>query len=232
MPAPTVAPPVVLLHGFAGSYELTWRRPGFAQLLADEGRTVVGIDLLGHGEAPKPHDPDAYLELEARAGAEIAERAGAAPLDAVGFSLGARTLLALAAAEPARFRRLVVAGVGDELFSTRDAEPVARALEGEPDPEDQVARHLRVLADEADDDRAALAACLRRPAPPLDPAALGAVEADVLVVVGDQDELVGSAEGLAAALAHAAVVRLARTDHARTPESFAFFDAALAHLAG
>ena len=58
--------PVVLVHGWGGSFESTWQRSGFTELLADAGREVIGVDLLGHGNAPKPHDPEAYDDLTAR----------------------------------------------------------------------------------------------------------------------------------------------------------------------
>ncbi|HEU4841145.1 MAG TPA: alpha/beta fold hydrolase [Ilumatobacteraceae bacterium] len=51
-------PPVLLVHGWGGSFDATWRRSGFTELLADAGREVIGVDLLGHGDAPKPHDPE------------------------------------------------------------------------------------------------------------------------------------------------------------------------------
>ena len=50
----------MLVHGWGGSFATTWERSGFTALLADAGRPVVGVDLLGHGAAPKPHDPAAY----------------------------------------------------------------------------------------------------------------------------------------------------------------------------
>ena len=57
-----MAPPVVLVHGFGTSFELTWVHNGWVDLLADEGREVIGVDLLGHGGAPKPHDPAEYAD--------------------------------------------------------------------------------------------------------------------------------------------------------------------------
>ena len=59
----TSAPPVVLVHGWGGSFESTWQRNGFTALLDDAGLEVIGVDLLGHGDAPKPHDPEAYDDL-------------------------------------------------------------------------------------------------------------------------------------------------------------------------
>ncbi|NBR00999.1 MAG: alpha/beta fold hydrolase, partial [Actinobacteria bacterium] len=49
--------PVVLVHGWAGSFRETWQSTGMDALLEDGGRSVIGVDLLGHGNAEKPHDP-------------------------------------------------------------------------------------------------------------------------------------------------------------------------------
>src|SRR5439155_19265427 len=54
--------PVVLVHGFGSSFEHGWREPGWADILADGGREVIGVDLLGHGESSKPLDPAAYRD--------------------------------------------------------------------------------------------------------------------------------------------------------------------------
>src|SRR5918994_1369829 len=59
-------PPVAFLHGFGTSFEQTWVHNGWVDLLGDIGRESIGIDLLGHGRAPKPHDPAAYADLEER----------------------------------------------------------------------------------------------------------------------------------------------------------------------
>ncbi len=125
--------PVVLVHGFASSFERNWRETGWADLLRDEGRSVIGADLLGHGRAAKPHDPSAYAGLEQSITAAM-PAAGRA--DAVGFSLGAQLLLRLAAASPGRFRRIVLGGIGDGVFARTDPEPVARAVEtGQASPD-------------------------------------------------------------------------------------------------
>ena len=97
-----MTPPVVLVHGWGGSFASTWQRSGFTELLRDAGREVIGVDLLGHGTAPKPHEPEAYGDL----GARVLEAMPDEPVDAVGFSLGAITLLRLAMDHPKRFQRL------------------------------------------------------------------------------------------------------------------------------
>jgi len=107
-----MASSVILVHGWGGSFESTWQRSGFTALLQDANIDVVGVDLLGHGTAPKPHDPDDYTDLTAR----IVDVLPDEPVDAIGFSLGAMTLLRLAIAQPQRFNRIVLAGVGRNIF--------------------------------------------------------------------------------------------------------------------
>ena len=207
---------MVLVHGWAGSFASTWVASGFTDLLADAGRPVIGVDLLGHGEAPKPHDPDAYADLTARVFDALPE----VPVDAVGFSLGAMTLLRAAIAQPERFRRLVLAGIGRNVF-----EPTAH------DADDNRARLFASYANSPGNDPVALAAVLqRRPAPAPTDAELARVTCPVLIAVGDAD-FVLPADRLVAALPDATLRLLRRTDHFATPESFEFIDATLEFLA-
>ena len=222
------AAPVLLVHGWGGSFDATWRRSGFTELLADAGRPVIGVDLLGHGEAPKPHDPAAYADLTARLVDVLPDE----PVDAVGFSLGALTLLRLAARGPERFGRIVVAGIGRNVFE-RDEEHRARILagvEGTAPDDDNVARLFGQYAAQPGNDRVALAALLRRDDEgPLIESELAAVKNPVLVVIGDRD-FAGPADGLVAALPDARQITLRNVDHFATPESFGFIDAALEFL--
>lgn len=221
-----MAPPVVLVHGFGTSSELTWLHNGWVDLLADEGREVVAVDLLGHGDAPKPTDPAAYADL----GARVREALPGEPVDAIGFSLGAKTLLQVAAAEPERFRSLIVSGVGANLFERVDHSPIVEAVRTGRDGDNPTLRYFAGLADLPGNDREALAACMEGgESRVLDADQLAAVTCPVLVVLGDQD-FAGPADPLLDALPDATFVELARTDHAKTPKSFAFIDAALDFL--
>ncbi|QRN79042.1 MAG: alpha/beta fold hydrolase, partial [Nocardiopsis sp. BM-2018] len=157
--------PVVLVHGWAGSTAETWERSGVTMLLADAGRPVIGVDLLGHGQAPKPHDPEAYADLTARVVDALPDQ----PVDAIGFSLGALTLLRTATAHPDRFRRLVLGGIGRNVFERDDAgtSRILAALdhvldpEHHPAPDDLMARLFSRYADRPGNDVAALAAVMR-----------------------------------------------------------------------
>lgn len=219
------APPVVLVHGMASSFDLNWRRTGLADLLADAGREVVPVDLLGHGSAPAPHDPAAYADLTAR----VVEVLPDGPVDAVGFSLGAHVLLEAARDEPGRFGRLVLGGVGDTLLGPQDREPLARALEaGDPGAPGILGLFVR-LAEGSGTDPLALAALLRRPTAPLTTADLARVACPVLLVLGDRDHA-WPADQLAAAFPDARIKALKGVDHFATPTDFGFLDATLDFL--
>ena len=218
--------PVLLVHGFASSFERNWRQPGWVALLEDAGREVIGVDLLGHGAAPKPHDPAAYGDLGARV------RDALPPdrqVDAVGFSLGASVLLRVAVERPERFARLVLIGVGANLFGSGDPEPIAQAIEGSAEPSSSLAQAFAHFADNGENDAAALAACIRRSPGALDPAALAAVSCPVLVVIGDRD-FNWPADGLVSALPDASLRVLRHVDHLGTPNDFAAIDATLSFL--
>lgn len=217
--------PVVLVHGFATSSARTWGDNGWLDLLADSGRDVVPIDLLGHGEADKPHDPAAYDVLEQH----VLDQMPDGEVDAIGFSLGARVLLTLATEHPERFGRLVLTGVGANLLRSEGSDVIVRALEGDGDPTNPVVQYFVGLAEQPGVDRQALVACLRSPRPALTPERLARVQLPVRVVIGDKD-FAGPGEPLVEALPQAELVTLRNVDHFATPKDFGAIDAALDFL--
>ena len=221
----TTSTPVVLLHGFATSSARTWWENGWLDLLGDAGRETVPIDILGHGKADKPHDPAAYADLEGY----VAERLPEEPVDAVGFSLGARLLLGVAIRQPERFRRIVTLGVGRNLFERGGSDVVVDAIRAGDAPENPAAAYFARLADHPENDRAALIACLQAPMRLLTTEELGRVTAPTLVVIGERD-FCGPGDPLVDALPGARLVVLPRTDHFSTPKDFMAIDAALQFL--
>lgn len=205
-------------------------RSGFTALMEDAGKPVIGIDLLGHGTAPKPHDPADYADLTTR----ITEALPDEPVDAIGFSLGALTLLRLAVREPARFNRLVLAGIGRNVFErdSTGAEGIVEGLEhtmagGELGDLTQPVRLFVQYAQQPGNDLAALTAVMKRTGDvDITPEDLAAVMCPVLVVVGS-DDFVYPGDQLAHAFPNGRCVTLSKVDHFATPESFGFFDAAL-----
>jgi pimeloyl-ACP methyl ester carboxylesterase len=112
---------------------------------------------------------------------------------------------------PERFHSVILAGVGDSLitrvFERREnADEMARAMEA-PDAatasENETARNFRLFAQATGNDLKALAAMQRTRRETFDPARFRDVTVPVLVLIGEQDTLVGSGEKLAAAIAGA-----------------------------
>jgi len=220
--------PVLLVHGFGSSFRHGWADDGWPDLLADEGREVLGGDLLGHGSAPKPTDPSDYEGIEQWV---VDNFMGAGQVDAVGFSVGARILLTIAKDQPERFGRLVVMGVGENLFRNDQHGALADAIEKGAAPDEIGMRVFDQLAADPRNDRAALAALMRRQPPALDASNLAKVTCPVLVVIGTED-FAGPADRLVEALPDARLVTLPGVDHFATPKDFRAIDAALRFLGG
>jgi pimeloyl-ACP methyl ester carboxylesterase len=137
--------------------------------------------------------------------------------------------LRLAIAHPGHFERIALLGLGDNVFETRDASTLARALESDDEPEDVVARLFYRLAASAGNDPRALSAFIRRDRPPIREEDLATVTCPVLVVLGDRD-MTTSAARLVAALPSASLVTLAGVDHFATPSDFGAIDATMRFL--
>ena len=226
-----MANPVLLLHGFTGSVASTWQPTGILDLLADGGREVIAWDLPGHGSAPKSHDPADYAEMEAKLVERLAEEAGDQTVDGVGFSMGSRTLLVMASIAPERFDRLVISGVGRNLFERDDeqAERIARGVSGDAPADDVHAQTFARYASEPDQDGLALAAFMRRRHAPLGDDEFARITHPVRVVLGTED-FAGPADPLLDALADATYTELRGCDHFATPKNFGFIDAVMEHL--
>ena len=223
----SAAPPVVLVHGLATSSARTWGDNGWLDLLADAGRTAIPLDMMGHGTADRPTDPAAYDRLED----DLLERFPDEPVDAIGFSHGARTLLTIAMSHPERFHSIVAAGVGTNLFRpTGQVSNLGGVFDGSVEADDPTMRYFSTLADAPDQDRDALAALVRRPNPiPLTDEGLANLTFPVLVVIGDKD-FAGPADPLVEKLPDARLVVLRNVDHFATPKDFGFIDATLEFL--
>ena len=222
-------PPVVFLHGFATSSERTWRDTGWVDIFTDEGRETHLIDILGHGDAPKPADPQAYANLEDWVWERLPK--GQLPegqLDAVGFSMGGHLLLGLASKFPERFRRLVVAGVGNNVFrhDIEHRQMVRQAIAGDAPSDNPVAQHFSFLASSPEADRQALSAFLQREGTAMTPQTLATLTCPVLVIFGDQD-FAGPVEPLVEALPNATLKILPGVDHFATPKNFGCIEAAV-----
>lgn len=109
-------PPILLLHGFAGSAYNCWRST--VPALAASGHTVFGLDLLGLGASDQPMDVEYSIDLwRQQASAFVKERMGDEPPIIIGHSFGSLIALELAAelaasGTPVRAVGMMNCGVG------------------------------------------------------------------------------------------------------------------------
>ncbi len=112
-------PPVVLLHGFTGSGETLAEVAGGLR----RDHRVLSVDLPGHGRAACPDDPAAWtLEACVEQLVAVLDDRGCARAHVVGYSMGGRVALGLAALRPERVASAVVVGASAGL-----EDPAARA---------------------------------------------------------------------------------------------------------
>jgi pimeloyl-ACP methyl ester carboxylesterase len=103
--------PIVLIHGFTRSAELTWDQPGFIDLLAAENR-VIALDCRGHGKSGKPHQAEVYGIEMVRDVVRLLDHLSIESAHLVGYSMGGRIALKFAARYPDRVRSAVLIAAG------------------------------------------------------------------------------------------------------------------------
>lgn len=100
-------PPLALLHGFTGS-SAAWGE--FGSLLAAHF-TTIAFDIVGHGDSDAPANLDHYTMERCVEDLVAATALAGFPRTAwLGYSMGARTALHVAAAFPEAVTRLVLIG--------------------------------------------------------------------------------------------------------------------------
>jgi pimeloyl-ACP methyl ester carboxylesterase len=101
-------PPVVLVHGTALS-QVIWRGFGYVRELAAD-RTVITLDLRGHGRSDKPHQEPSYaMEYFVADVLAVLDRLEIERADYVGYSLGGRVGFSVLDVAPERIGRFVSA---------------------------------------------------------------------------------------------------------------------------
>lgn len=204
-------PAVLLLHGLGADATGTWEATGWFRALDGAGFGWIAPDLRGHGASDKPRDPRCYpLRCLVDDAVAVLDAAGLAVAHVIGYSLGARIAVELAAAKPERVGHLVLGGFGTGSGAAAHI--------------DRLLQHLPAGAD-----RAAIAACAQgvsaAPVPPV-----ANVLSSVLLVSGDGDDFAGDIETMGARLARASTVRLAGRNHFTALSASAFKRLALDFL--
>jgi len=221
--------PIVLLHGAGGSYQSTFVDTGWVQFVEAAGRTPIGVNLPGHASPAASKSPGDYADLTGLLLPVLPEE----KFDAIGFSLGAKLLLELAIRAPERLGRLVLGGVGDNVFAPEAVgAAVAEALEHGPTPVTTapVLAFLKTWKPGATNPLA-LAAVLRRPPNPVFSVdQLARINLPILIVNGENDPVTTLGGRLAATLANVRVASVPQSGHFDLPSQPQFKVAALEFL--
>lgn len=210
-------PPLILLHGFGGS-SWSWREvvPELAK-----AHQVVAIDLHGFGWTERPREPEAYtLRGQERLVLTVADRLGFERFDLMGHSYGGAISIFLAGRNPERVGKLVLVDAAmprygrdrrQRVFASRTLARffvrsvgltegrVRRGLEAAFADDSRVTEELvnayleRLRVEGLEDAFYGLTAPARDAGDP--EVELSSLRAEVLLVWGEQDELIRPAAG-------------------------------------
>ena len=208
---------VMLIHGFASNVAMNWIGPGWVKLLSDAGYRVIAFDNRGHGRSEKLYDLAAYgAPLMAEDAARLLDHLGIAQAHVMGYSMGARISAFLAINHPERVRSSIFGGLGGNMIrQMAGTQAVAAALEAEnlDDVAPGDARAFRVFAQQTGSDLRALATCIKSARVPITAEALGCLQCQVLVAVGSEDHIGGSAHELAELIPKGEALEIPGRDH-------------------
>ncbi|WP_323958723.1 alpha/beta fold hydrolase [Arthrobacter sp. JZ12] len=234
--------PVLLLHGFASSAKLNWIDSGWVRALTEAGRTVITMDLPGHGASAAPEEMDAYSPSRIRADLlqilqdahvhPIVENQPATGVDIIGYSLGSRLAWEFGATQPELVHRMVLGGPGSgDPLAAFDLAAAQRFLsDGTPINDKSTQELLRMAQLIHTNDIFALLtmveAIKREPYIPAE----AVPRMPLLLVAGDADERAETMPELAALSGQAEVLWLPGRTHANAVTSRAFKEAALEFL--
>ncbi|MEM8743931.1 MAG: alpha/beta hydrolase [Pseudomonadota bacterium] len=226
--------PILLIHGFASNININWVDTSWVKTLTGDGRRVIAIDNRGHGKSEKLYDPEAYPSPKmAEDARRLLEHLGIARADVMGYSMGARITAFLAMKHPELVRSAVFAGLGLNMVrGVGGSGPIAKALEAPTidDVTNETARTFRAFAESTGGDLLALAACIRASRDKITAEELGTLQVPVLVAVGSNDVIGGSAVDLAALIPGAEALVIEGRDHMKAVGDRTYKDGVLAFL--
>jgi pimeloyl-ACP methyl ester carboxylesterase len=219
--------PVILINGMGSNFESLWRRNGWVDQLEAAGRTVIGVDLPGHGAAKDAVGRDA-------ADLVLDEAAKHGSVDAIGFSAGAWALLLAASEQPDLFERIAVLAAADAVLTggmhtEAMNQPLIDALRsGEPTDNPMVTLLRNVIAD-AGNDPETVAGYLASSKRFATVEGLAAIKAVALVIDGSGDGA-GQSALVASTIPKAEHVTLDGADHFEIPTTAECRDTAVSFI--
>jgi pimeloyl-ACP methyl ester carboxylesterase len=209
--------PILLIHGFGSNHAVNWEATGWVHTLNAAGRRVIAMDVRGHGQSAKLHDPAQYQPvLMADDAANLIDHLGLGAIDVMGYSMGGRIATLLAVRHPEKVKALIIGGMAMGMVEgIGGEEEIAAALEA-PSLDSVVGdagRGYRKFAEQTRSDLPSLAACMRAQRQPVSRDDLARLRLPVLIAVGARDGVAGSPEALARIIPGAEVLIIPNRDH-------------------
>lgn len=228
------AEPILLVHGFASNAKTNWIDPLWVRFLTGQGYRVVAMDCRGHGDSAKLYTLEAYgSPIMAEDARRLLDHLGIPRADVMGYSMGARITAFLALNHPQRVRSAIFGGLGINMVrGLAGTGPIAHALEAESidDVTNATAKTFRAFAEATKSDLKALAYCIRSARAVISAEMLAKIACPVLVAVGTDDVIGGSASELAALIPGASALDLVGRDHMRAVGDRQYKNGVLAFL--
>ncbi len=143
-------PPLLLVHGWGADSHSNWVANGWVGVLK-KYRTVIAIDVRGHGRSDKPHAlaPYSYAAMSHDV-LSVMDALAIERGDYMGYSMGAFMGAHLLGHHPERFTAMILGGIGNETeASAAQGEAIASALRAADAAAigDSYARQVRLFAE-------------------------------------------------------------------------------------
>lgn len=159
--------PVLLIHGFASSMDLNWKRNGWVKVLKDNYKVIL-IDCRGHGKSDKPYDETSYGQKVDNDIVKLLEHLSIKKANLFGYSMGALITYRLLLSKPEIFISAILGGFvlnfrENEKERSAFREGIKRRIQAFKEEnidqvKDPIARRFREYAEIRGNDLIALAA--------------------------------------------------------------------------
>ena len=212
--------PIILIHGWSYNIKGNWVDTKWVEALTPI-RWVIALDCRGHGQSDKPHDQEAYsYKNMAQDVLNLMDHLNIMKADIFGYSMGAMIAVYLLGHHSERITSAILGGIGDDA---QDGHQIADALLAEDssqisNPAGKAFRSYAELDPNNDLKALALIVNIIGHGPEstfmqVGGAGLAKVKISVLIINGENDDLVINVDELAATIPGAKLVLIQRRNH-------------------
>jgi len=208
--------PIILIHGWSSNIKGNWVDTKWVEALTPI-RRVIALDCRGHGQSGKPHDQEAYsYKNMAQDVLNLMDHLNIIKADIFGYSMGAMIAVHLLGHHSERITSGILGGIGDDA---QDGHQIANALLAEDSSQisNPAGKAFRSFAElDPNNDLKALALIAHIPENTfiqVGGAGLAKVKLPILIINGENDDLIMNVDELAATIPGAKLILIHRRNH-------------------